>query len=242
MLFAEAGMVSRFLLESERISGLLTITFLPQAEVLVYNVSLQDMHCGQSPTTGESECIQPEALLQTMCRPKFAKQRIVSEALQAALWEGNNDPALIWAKGVLHSIPVGFKTTGSPARTGLPASAFKWRCKMDSSMEQETEVYLHEVYFPMLCIVLDRWQRGMANKQLEKVIYLVSGVGQKQEDNGDDPRGNSTGTTAKIMKAFIERNVPNAKVELVHSDEDDVFHYGPRFDPDPLLLLFVVDN
>ncbi|MES1915772.1 MAG: hypothetical protein MHM6MM_007673, partial [Cercozoa sp. M6MM] len=81
----------------------------------------------------------------------------------------------------------------------------------------ETPATVRCIFFPLLSAVLPRW---LANTRTDAdstrcVLVLVSGVSQPRNPNFE-PSDNSTESTAKLLKLFVNHVFPRVEVVLLH--------------------------
>jgi len=98
-----------------------------------------------------------------------------------------------------------------------------------SQQTPTTQVYIDAVFLPLLSSLMRRWHEqinckfGNGNKNVKKVIILVTGVGSPRNFT-HSPTGNSTEACAELMEAFIHTLYPDVTVVRLHS-KTEIFRY-----------------
>jgi hypothetical protein len=91
---------------------------------------------------------------------------------------------------------------------------------------------LNAVFFPLLAILLPKWQQQMAQKyhdtnllpnHVKQVLLLVTGVGTPRNST-HDVKGNSTELLGVLMEQFVKLLYPHITVVRIHS-ETNLFRY-----------------
>lgn len=97
---------------------------------------------------------------------------------------------------------------------------FHWR---DHRVQDPTsKPMVNGCYFPLLAVIMPMWLRsgtesGRAESEpSRRYLYLVSGSGTPR-DATHDKAGNSTESTAALMKLFVETHWPDVEVVLISS-------------------------
>ena len=99
--------------------------------------------------------------------------------------------------------------------------------------EQEQNIAIRHVFFPLLASLLARWKQYIAEKeytaasatQVKRVLILVTGVGTPRNWT-HQVAGNSTEACADLMEYFLQRIDPDLTVVKIHSSTDyNIFRY-----------------
>jgi cytidine deaminase len=209
-------------------------------EILLHNVSHGDMVVSVKKT---KETSSKSPLL--CARPKFSNFRAISDEVLTAIGgkEKQNiklERAEVVSYPVHHRndlyrhdineetdgnlIPVGFRLTSSK---GLPVQTkdlrFAGAHSIKSKMEETSKI--DAVFFPLVSLLVPKWLARMkaAGRDGKKIIYLISGVGTPM-DQSARILDNSTYPAAKMLRYFIQKEYPDVKIIIVHSDTN-LFRY-----------------
>lgn len=82
-----------------------------------------------------------------------------------------------------------------------------------------TKVAITAVYFPLVALLLPKWRQVLTEFKSERskqLLYLISGAGIPRNE-AHSLHGNSTETTAQLIRLFVQQYYPQVDVIQVHS-------------------------
>ncbi|RYG65075.1 hypothetical protein EON64_12695, partial [archaeon] len=201
-------------------------------ELIVHNLSHSDMVLGISNgSTGTFS--KPEIV----ARPKFSCFKAISEIVYESVKSKKDDICLDYMhpfsreKGAYLSdskVAVGFSLRENNITVNNSRQLrFKSSLEVRFPKDDDQPVCIDGVFFPLLATLIPKWERttqqhsGTAHCQ--KVVVLVSGKGQPQDERADSS-DNSTEFVGKLIALFLQRAHPELQVRLLHS-QTNLFRY-----------------